>query len=134
VRLIGSDGLFEPKDFIEASGGAAEGSYVSFLAPDMKKVPGAASFVKAFEAKYGPLSSYGPLAYEAANIILEAVKKTGKTDRAGVRDAVRATRNYKGILGVPITFDAKGDVSGGLIFLYKVKGTGFEQVKTIIVK
>ncbi len=134
VRLIGSDGLFEPKDFIEASGGAAEGSYVSFLAPDMKKVPGAASFVKSFEAKYGPLSSYGPLAYEAANIILEAVKKTGKADRAAVRDAVRATRNYQGVLGVPITFDNKGDVSGGLIFLYKVKGTGFEQVKTIVVK
>jgi len=47
---------------------------------------------------------------------------------------VVATSNKKGILGVPITFDAKGDVSGGLIFLYKVKGTGFEQVKTIIVK
>jgi branched-chain amino acid transport system substrate-binding protein len=134
VRLIGSDGLFEPKDFIEASGGAAEGSYVSFLAPDMKKVPGAAAFVKAYEAKYGPLSSYGPLAYEAANVILEAVRKVGKPDRAAVRDTVRATHNYKGILGVPISFDSKGDVSGGLIFLYKVKGTGFEQVKTIVVK
>ena len=97
--MIGSDGLFEPKDYIEASGGAAEGNYVSFLAPDMKKVPAAASFVKAFEAKYGPLSSYGPLAYEAANIILEAVKKIGKADRAAVRDAVRATRNYRGDAG-----------------------------------
>jgi branched-chain amino acid transport system substrate-binding protein len=100
----------------------------------MKKVPGAGSFVKAFEAKYGALSSYGPLAYEAANIILDAVKKSGKADRAAVRDAVRATRNYHGILGVPITFDNKGDVTGGLIFLYKVKGNGFEQVKTIVVK
>ena len=35
---------------------------------------------------------------------------------------------------VSLTFDSKGDVSGGLIFLYKVKGTGFEQVKTIVVK
>ena len=90
--------------------------------------------MKAFEAKYGPLSSYGPLAYEAANIILEAVKKTGKADRAAVRDAVRATRNYQGVLGVPLTFDDKGDVTGGLIFVYQVKGTGFEQVKTIVVK
>ncbi|HEY7761255.1 MAG TPA: branched-chain amino acid ABC transporter substrate-binding protein [Burkholderiales bacterium] len=134
VRMIGPDGQFEVKDYIEASGGAAEGNYVTFLAPDMKKVPAAARFVSAFESKYGPLSSYGPLAYEAANIIFEAIKRAGKADRALVRDSVRATKDYKGILGVPITFDGKGDVIGGLIFVYQVRGMGFEQVKTIAVK
>lgn len=134
VRMIGPDGQFEPKDYIEASGGAAEGNYVTFLAPDMKKVPVAAEFVKNFEAKYGQLSSYGPLAYEAANITLEAIKKAGKADRAAVRDAVRATKNYSGVLGVPITFNDKGDVAGGAIFVYQVKGMGFEQIKTIVVK
>jgi len=134
VRMIGPDGQFEPKDYIEASGGAAEGNYVTFLAPDMSKVPAAAKFVKAFEAKYGPLSSYGPLAYEATNIILEAIKKAGKADRATVRDAVRATKNYQGVLGVPISFDEKGDVTGGVIFVYQVKGPRFEQIKTIVVK
>jgi branched-chain amino acid transport system substrate-binding protein len=134
VRMIGGDSQFEPKDYIEASGGAAEGNYVTFLAPDMRKVPAAAKFVKAFEAKYGPLSSYGPLAYEAANIILEAIKKVGKPDRAAIRDAVRATQNYRGVLGTPISFDHKGDVAGGLIFVYQVKGLRFEQIKTIVVK
>jgi branched-chain amino acid transport system substrate-binding protein len=134
VRMIGPDGQFEPVDYIQASGGAVEGNYVTFLAPDMKKVPAAAEFVKAFEAKYGPLSSYGPLAYEAANIILEAVKRAGKADRAAVRDAIRATKNYQGVLGVPITFDDKGDVAGGVIFVYQVKGPGFEQIKTLVVK
>ena len=134
VRMIGPDGQFEPVDYIQASGGAAEGNYVSFLVPDLKKIPQAASFVKAFEAKYGPVSSYGPLAYEAANIILEAIKKVGKPDRAAVRDAVRALRNYRGILGLPISFDDKGDVAGGVIYFYQVKGTGFEQVKSITVK
>ena len=134
VRMIGPDGQYEPVDYIQASGGAAEGNYVSFLVPDLKKIPAAAAFVKAFEAKYGPVSSYGPLAYEAANIILEAIKKVGKADRAAVRDAVRATKNYKGILGIPIIFDDKGDVAGGVIYFYQVKGAGFEQVKTIVVK
>jgi branched-chain amino acid transport system substrate-binding protein len=132
--MIGPDGQFEVKDYIEASGGAAEGNYVTFLAPDMKKVPAAARFVAAFESKYGPLSSYGPLAYEAANIIFEAIKRAGKADRALVRDSVRATKDHKGILGTPITFDGKGDVVGGLIFVYQVRGMGFEQVKTIAVK
>jgi branched-chain amino acid transport system substrate-binding protein len=134
VRMIGGDGIFEVKDYIEASGGAAEGNYVTFLAPDMRTLPAGANFVKAFEAKYGALSSYGPLAYEAANIILEAVKKVGKADRAAVRDAVRATKNYRGVLGVPLTFDDKGDVTGGLIFVYQVKGPAFQQIKTVVVK
>jgi len=134
VRMIGPDGQFEPVDYIQASGGAAEGNYVSFLVPDLKKIPAATAFVKAFEARYGPVSSYGPLAYEAANIILEAIKKVGKADRAAVRDAVRATKSYKGILGMPIAFDDKGDVAGGVIYFYQVKGSGFEQVKAITVK
>jgi branched-chain amino acid transport system substrate-binding protein len=134
IRMIGPDGQFEPVDYIQASGGAVEGNYVTFLAPDMKKVPAAAEFVKAFEAKYGTLSSYGPLAYEGANIILEAIKRAGKADRAAVRDAVRGTKNYRGVLGVPITFDDKGDVSGGVIFVYQVKGPAFEQIKTLVVK
>lgn len=134
ARIIGPDGQYEPVDYIQAAGGAAEGNYVSFLVPDLKKVPAAGEFVKAFEAKYGALSSYGPLAYEATHIILEAVKKVGKADRAAVRDAIRATRNHKGILGIPISFDSKGDVAGGVIYFYQVKGPGFEQVKTLVVK
>ncbi len=134
VRLIGPDGQFEPVDYIQASGGAAEGNYVTFLVPDMTKVPAASGFLKAFDARYGPFSSYGPLAYEGANIILTAIKKVGKADRAAIRDAVRATKGYSGILGVPISFDDKGDVAGGAIYVYQVKGTGFEQIKTIVVK
>ena len=134
VRMIGPDGQFEPVDYIEASGGAAEGNYVTFFVPDMKKVPAAVEFVKAYEAKHGALSSYGPLAYEAANIILTAVKTVGNADRAAVRDAVRATKNYRGILGQDITFDGKGDVAGAAVYVYQVKGKSFEFLKPVVVK
>jgi branched-chain amino acid transport system substrate-binding protein len=131
VRMIGPDGQFEPVDYIQASAGGAEGNYVTFFVPDMRKVPAATAFVKSFEAKYGTLSSYGPLAYEAANIILEAVRKAGKADRAAVRDAVRATKDYKGILGLSISFDAKGDVATPTLYVYQVKGRNFELVKAV---
>ena len=132
VRMVGPDGQFEPVDYIEASGGAAEGNYVTFFVPDMKKVPAAVEFVKAYEGKYGALSSYGPLAYEAANIILTAVQKVGKADRAAVRDAVRTTKNYRGILGQDISFDEKGDVAGAAVYVYQVKGKGFEFLKPVV--
>src|SRR5215470_3270663 len=101
VHLIGPDGQYEPVDYIQASGGAAEGNYVTFLVPDLKKVPSATAFAQAFEAKYGPVSSYGPLAYEGANILLNAIKTAGEANRTKVRDAVRATKDYTGILGFP---------------------------------
>jgi branched-chain amino acid transport system substrate-binding protein len=131
VKMIGPDPLYEPVDYVQASGGAAEGNYVTFFVPDMKKIPAANAFVNTFEGQYGPLSSYGPLAYEAANILLEAVKKAGKADRSAVAEAVRETKGYEGILGMPISFDAKGDVATQSLSVYQVKGNGFELVKNI---
>ena len=134
TRVIGPDGQYEPVDYIEASAGAAEGNYVSFLVPDLKKVPTATAFAESFEAEYGPVSSYGPLAYEATNIVLSAIEKVGDLDRAAIRDAVRATENYTGILGFPISFDDKGDVVGANVYIYQVQGPGFELVSSVSLK
>ena len=131
ARVIGPDGQYEPVDYIEASAGAAEGNYVTFLVPDLSKVPTATTFAEAFEAKYGPVSSYGPLAYEATGVLLAAIEKAGTTDRAAVRDAVRATKDYTGILGFPITFNEKGDVVGAAVYIYQVQGMGFELVSSV---
>jgi branched-chain amino acid transport system substrate-binding protein len=134
TRVIGPDGQYEPVDYIEASAGAAEGNYVSFLVPDLSKVPTATAFTEAFEDKYGPASSYGPLAYEATNLMLSAIEKVGAPDRAAIRDAVRATKDYTGILGFPITFDDKGDVVGANVYIYQVQGMGFEQIGSVSLK
>ncbi|HSU05179.1 MAG TPA: branched-chain amino acid ABC transporter substrate-binding protein, partial [Acetobacteraceae bacterium] len=82
VHMMGPDGQYEPVDYIQPSGGAAEGNYVSFLVPDIRKIPSAQNFLQAYERKYGSISSYGPLAYEATNILLTAIQKVGKPDRA----------------------------------------------------
>jgi len=104
---------------------------ISFVGPDIHATPDAANYVQAFESKYGAVSSYGPQAYEAANIILTAIQKVGKADRAAIRDAIRQTKDYKGILGIPITFDEKGDVAGGQIFIFRVKDGKFVQDRLI---
>jgi branched-chain amino acid transport system substrate-binding protein len=134
TRMIGPDGQYEPVDYIEASAGAAEGNYVSFLVPDLKKIPTATAFTEAFEKEYGPVSSYGPLAYEATNLMLSAIEKVGQPDRAAIRDAVRSTNGYEGILGFPISFDDKGDVEGAKVYIYQVKGSGFEQISSVSLK
>jgi branched-chain amino acid transport system substrate-binding protein len=131
VRMVGPDGQYEPVDYVQASGGAAEGNYVTFLVPDIRKVPTAEAFVKAFDKKFGSISSYGPLAYEATNILLTSIQKVGKADRAAIRDAVRGTKDYTGILGQPITFNEKGDVNAQNIYIYQVKGSDFIQLQAV---
>jgi branched-chain amino acid transport system substrate-binding protein len=58
----------------------------------------------------------------------------GKPDRAAIRDTVRATKGYEGILGFPISFDDKGDVEGAKVYIYQVKGPGFEQISSVSLK
>jgi branched-chain amino acid transport system substrate-binding protein len=129
--FFGTEGARDKKDFIQASEGAAEGAYVYHFAPDVFAIPEAASYIKKFETKYGTLSGFGPPAYEAMNILLSAVDKAakdGNISREEVLKYVAQTKNYKGILGFPITFDSKGDLEGGATYFFKVVGKDFKQI------
>ena len=129
--FFGTEGARDKKDFIQASEGAAEGAYVYHFAPDIFAIPEAAGYVKKYESKYGSLSGFGPPAYEAMNIMLAAVNQAaadGNISRKEVIDYLHKTKNYKGILGFPVTFDAKGDLAGGATYFFKVTGPDFKQV------
>ncbi|MBC7339379.1 MAG: branched-chain amino acid ABC transporter substrate-binding protein [Firmicutes bacterium] len=133
TKFMGGDGLKEKDQLIAGSQGAAEGFYVTAIGRDVREVPEAAGFVKAFEAKHGAMSIFSGQSYEATNILIAALRKAGvkdgKVDRAAVRDAVAATSGYRGILGFPVSFDSKGDVLGGSIYVLQVKGPDFVEVK-----
>lgn len=129
--FFGTEGARDKKDFIQASEGAAEGAYVYHFAPDVYAIPAASGFVKSFESKYGSLSGFGPPAYEAANILLTAIDKAakaGKLNRKEVLKNVSETKDFKGILGFPVTFDKKGDLEGGATYFFQVVGKDFKQI------
>jgi branched-chain amino acid transport system substrate-binding protein len=129
--FFGTEGARDKKDFIQAAEGAAEGAYVYHFAPDIYAIPEAKSYVTKYESKYGSLSGFGPPAYEAANILLTAIDKAAKAkqlNRKEVLKNVAQTKNFKGILGFPVTFDAKGDLAGGATYFFKVVGKDFQQV------
>lgn len=132
--FLGSEGGRDKKDFIEASEGAAQGAYIYHFGPDIFAIKEAESYVKSFEAKYGSLSGFGPPAYEAMNILLSAIDmaaEDGEISRSEVIEKLAAIKDYKGILGFPITFDEKGDLLGGATYFFKVNGTEFEQVTVL---
>jgi branched-chain amino acid transport system substrate-binding protein len=129
--FFGTEGARDKKDFIAASEGAAEGAYVYHFAPDIYSIPEAADYVKKFEAKYGTLSGFGPPAYEAMNILLTAINQAaqdGEISREEVVQNLHQIKGYKGILGFPVTFDAKGDLEGGATYFFQVVGNDFKQV------
>lgn len=129
--FFGTEGARDKKDFIQASEGAAEGAYVYHFAPDIFAIPEAAGYVKTYEKKFGSLSGFGPPAYEAMNILLTAVNQAaqdGDISRKEILENLHKIKDYKGILGFPVSFDAKGDLSGGATYFFQVTGMDFKQV------
>ncbi|HWC04253.1 MAG TPA: branched-chain amino acid ABC transporter substrate-binding protein [Methylomirabilota bacterium] len=137
IRGLGNGSLRDKEAFIKAAGGEAEGIYVSYNAQDPRLVPEAKDFVAKFEAKYKKsVSAYEPQAYDATMILMNAIKtagaRGGKVNRADVLAAIKATRDYRGVLGIPITFDAKGDIAAAPINIFRVEGGDFVRVKTVV--
>jgi ABC-type branched-subunit amino acid transport system substrate-binding protein len=53
---------------------------------------------------------FGPLAYDAANIIVAAIDRANSTNPVAIRNEIAATSNFAGVVGTYVGFDAKGDV------------------------
>lgn len=127
ATLLGGDGLMT-EDFIANAGGATEGAYASFFAPDVTALQAAQPVVQAYTARHGAVGPFGPPAYTAAMVVLEAILRAnaeGPLTRAAVRDPIAQTNQAESLLGIPIAFDAKGDVQNATFFLYQVQGGKF---------
>ena len=115
--LMGPDGIFE-QAFLDAAGAeAVEGTYLTFGGVPASELTGdAARWREAYGAKYGSDPEvYTVYGYVAASVLLDAFERvcaSGQplTDRAAVRDAVFATKDFKSVLGT-FSIDANGDTS-----------------------
>jgi len=105
VPMLGISGFYDP-EFIALAGPAAEGAMVSYPAaqanPKLKKLE-ADYKARGFSEAASPYTKY---AYDAANILLAAIKEVGIKDKVALAKAVRAI-SYDGALGVT-TFDENG--------------------------
>jgi branched-chain amino acid transport system substrate-binding protein len=100
-------GLADEK-FNEVAGRAAEGTIITKPGFDLDELAGGIEFKKAYEAQgYSePMGAYGIYAYEAANIILEALTEVGPDDKTAIAETIRGMK-YRGILGTT-SFDENG--------------------------
>ena len=65
------------------------------------------------------------------NILLMAINQAaadGNISRKEVVEKLHQVKAYQGILGFPVTFDAKGDLEGGATYFFQVAGDDFKQL------
>lgn len=134
TALMGADGLFSP-DVTKAAGAEVEGFFVS--SPESS---GAAydEFVAKYKAKYGkdPISIFHAHAYDAAMMVFAAIEKVTVKDadgtlhipRQALRDAMYATKDYKGLTGV-LTCTPTGDCANPTIVVYQYHKDTYPPVK-----
>ncbi|MFV0254732.1 MAG: ABC transporter substrate-binding protein [Erysipelotrichaceae bacterium] len=57
-------------------------------------------FISAFEAEYNESpGSFAALAYDATNLLIDAIERAGSTDREAVKEAIAATESFVGVTG-----------------------------------
>lgn len=128
AKFLGGDGAQTPK-FIELAGADAEGALASNPGLPLDAMPGGKAFKAKFEAKYGKIQNYAPYAYDAVNVLVEAMKRAGSSDPAQYLAELPKT-DYQGVTG-RVRFDAKGDITGGAVTLYQVKDGKWVTLETV---
>ncbi|MBI2095087.1 MAG: branched-chain amino acid ABC transporter substrate-binding protein [Candidatus Omnitrophica bacterium] len=127
---MGGDGIFDVTLITLASPEFAEGTTMTMLGVDPHSLPSAKDFVARYEARYGRIGSFSAYAYDAANVLIEAVRRAGKKDRESVLKEVRGIRDFPGILGT-VNFDEKGDAIGKSVGIFKVEDGKFKFIEEI---
>jgi branched-chain amino acid transport system substrate-binding protein len=118
--VFASDGSFDSSKF------KANGSYVSFFAPDVTTIAADKTTVAAFNKKYpGGTSPFGAPNYVVAQAYAEAISsvcKNGATPtRANVRAAFAKVNLSDTLFGTPVSFTANGDVAGAKFHIFKIE-------------
>jgi branched-chain amino acid transport system substrate-binding protein len=119
----GGDGLYGAEILKGAGFPSAEGLYATIAAPNILDNPEAKTFVEKFAKKYSQQpENYSITAYDAALVIIDAIKRvaaSGKeVNRDSVRDALQAAK-LKTLQG-EISFDQNGDINNRVISVFQI--------------
>lgn len=127
VQLLGADGFYSPV-LIELGGGAVDGAVFTagFFTDDPSE--NAQNFVKAYMEKFNEEPDmFAAQAYDAAMILLTALKNTDGQGGEALQQAMLNTKDFPGITGVT-SFTEVGDAIKDIIIL-KVENGKFVKIR-----
>ena len=104
--LLGTDGWDNPK-VVEIAGAAAlNNTFFSNHYSSQDSDPNVKKFIDAYKAEYKEEpSSMAALGYDAAMIVIDAIKRANTTDAAKVKEAMEQTKNLQVSTGI-VTMDS----------------------------
>jgi branched-chain amino acid transport system substrate-binding protein len=120
----GGDGMYATEVLTAGGFPAAEGWYATIASPHLAGDTKVAEFTKLFQAKYNlQPDDYSITAYDAALVIVDAIKKIAATGKPVTRDAVRdAIEKAKTpTLQGTVSFDANGDLLDRTVSVFQIK-------------
>jgi branched-chain amino acid transport system substrate-binding protein len=109
IPLIGGDG-WDSEDLAKNAGKAIEGSYYSNHYASDQPTKEIQDFVSAYKADFGGSTPDGlaALGYDGARLLFDALSRAKSTGGKDLRDAIAATKGFKGVTGV-ISLNAERD-------------------------
>ncbi len=120
VPLLGGDG-WDSEKTLEIGGDAVNGSYYTNHYSAEDPSPVVQGFIQKYKAKYGEVpDAMAVLGYDAARILIDAIKRAGSADGPKVRDALAQTKDFGGVSG-SITIDAERNSKKNIVVL-KIDG------------
>ncbi len=129
VPLLGGDG-WDSSKLYEIGGPALDGCYFSSHYSPESTDPKVQDFVKRYQAKYGQVpDALATLGYDAAGVLVAALKGAKSLDGADIRDAIAATKDYPGVTG-SISLDADRNAVKPAVVL-KISGGKASYVTTV---
>lgn len=128
ATLLGGDGV-QTAEFVSIAGADGEGVIASSPGLPVDTMPKGKEFVSKYTAKYGAIQLYAPYAYDAAWAMINAMKAADSAEPQAYLPALSKV-NFTGVTG-QISFDAKGDLQGGPVTLYQLKGGKWEVLETV---
>jgi branched-chain amino acid transport system substrate-binding protein len=135
--IVQSHGVASPK-FIELCGDAADGQIlpagrlivVDQLPDSDPQKAVLKKYRDDFEAKYGPVSTFGGHAYDALMLLVMAMEKAGTDDPAQVRDQLEKIQGFIGTGGI---FNMSAADHNGLtkdaFVMVEIKNKGWSLIK-----
>ena len=127
VPYMGADGV-NTAEFVKLGGEAANGSYASSAGASKEKMPGYAAFSERFKKRFGgDIQAYAPYTYDATRVLIDAMKRADSAEPAKYLAELPKTK-LDGVTG-PIAFDAKGDIVGGTVTLYRLENGAWKTVE-----
>jgi branched-chain amino acid transport system substrate-binding protein len=121
MPIIGGDGWDSGK-LVEIGGAAMENTYFSTAYTADDPDPVVQNFADKYKSLYKDIpDAFAALGYDAGMILFDAIRRAGGIDGAGIRDALVATRDFRGVTGL-ITIDKDRNARKSIVIITVVNG------------